>query len=157
MSSHFLYRNVNIKVYSLLFYLLFCMVWSFASHTEGNIYTYILRVYENRVLRRISGPNMRQQEAGRNWIIRSFIICIAHKILLKWTNRGELDGRDIYVAWDRWEIHTKFWSENLRQLGRPRRRWKFNIKRDLKEGEWKSMNWIHGIMIGSSGKAFWKL
>ena len=29
-----------------------------------------------------------------------------------------------------------------RPLGRPRRRWEYNIKMDLQEVEWKGMDWI---------------
>jgi hypothetical protein len=34
-------------------------------------------------------------------------------------------------------------SIKLSPLGRHRRRWKDNIKIDLKETGWKGMNWIH--------------
>jgi hypothetical protein len=42
-------------------------------------------------------------------------------------------------------MHTKFWSENLkdkRPLGRPRRRWEDNIRMDLKE-IWEGVDWLH--------------
>jgi hypothetical protein len=32
--------------------------------------------------------------------------------------------------------------EGRRPLGRPRRRWEDNIKRDIREVGWKDMNWI---------------
>jgi hypothetical protein len=38
-------------------------------------------VFENRVLRRISGP-MKEEVAGEECIIRSFITCTLHHILL---------------------------------------------------------------------------
>ena len=37
-----------------------------------------LRVFENRVLRRIFGG---QQESGENYIMRSLMICAAHPVL----------------------------------------------------------------------------
>jgi len=42
------------------------------------------------------------------------------------------------------ELHTGFWWGNLRErdFGRPRRRWEYNIKMDLQEVEWGSMDWI---------------
>jgi hypothetical protein len=40
----------------------------------------------------------------------------------------------------------KFFGRNpkgIRPLGRPRRRWKNNIKMDLKQIWWVGMNWVH--------------
>ena len=42
-------------------------------------------------------------------------------------------------------MYTGFWwgkSERKRPLERPRRRWKDNIKMDLQEVRWRSMDWI---------------
>jgi hypothetical protein len=33
--------------------------------------------------------------------------------------------------------------EGKRSLGRPRRRWEYNIEMDLREIGWSSMGWIH--------------
>jgi hypothetical protein len=33
--------------------------------------------------------------------------------------------------------------EEERPLGRPRRRWEDNVKRDLREIGWNGMDWIH--------------
>jgi hypothetical protein len=41
------------------------------------------------------------------------------------------------------ETHTRFWKENLRSLGKPRNRWKDNIKMNLKEIGWEDVDWIH--------------
>jgi hypothetical protein len=44
------------------------------------------------------------------------------------------------------EMHTKFWSENMkgkRVLRRPRNRWSDITKMDLKEAHWKAVGWIH--------------
>jgi hypothetical protein len=41
--------------------------------------------------------------------------------------------------------------ERKRPLGRPRRRWLDNIKIDLKEIKWNSMDWIVWLRIGTSG------
>jgi hypothetical protein len=37
---------------------------------------------------------------------------------------------------------TKVWLENLK--GMHRRRWKVNIKMDIREIKWKLVDWIHG-------------
>jgi hypothetical protein len=42
-------------------------------------------------------------------------------------------------------------TEGERQLGRPRPRWKYNIKIDLKEIRWDGMAWIVWVRIGTSG------
>jgi hypothetical protein len=34
-------------------------------------------------------------------------------------------------------------SEGRRPLGRPTRKWENNIKMDLKETRWKSLDWTH--------------
>jgi hypothetical protein len=41
-----------------------------------------LRVFENRVLRRIFGPKRKWREAGEDYIMRSLITCMFHQILL---------------------------------------------------------------------------
>jgi hypothetical protein len=41
-------------------------------------------------------------------------------------------------------------SEGKRPLGRPKRRWKFNIRTDLRELGWEGMGRIH-FRIGTSG------
>jgi hypothetical protein len=57
-----------------------------------------VRVFENKVLRRIFGHKRRkQQEAGENCITSSFIICIPRKILLERSNEGGR-GREGQVA-----------------------------------------------------------
>jgi hypothetical protein len=41
-----------------------------------------LRVFENKVLKRIFGPKKEEQGDGENYNIRSFLICTFHQILL---------------------------------------------------------------------------
>jgi len=44
------------------------------------------------------------------------------------------------------EMHTTFWSENMKgreNLGKPRPRWKDNIRVDLRELGWGGVDWIH--------------
>jgi hypothetical protein len=42
-------------------------------------------------------------------------------------------------------MYTKFWLENLEgtSLGRPRHRWKDNMKIHLKEIGWEGVDWIY--------------
>jgi hypothetical protein len=51
LSSHLLSRNVKIKIYKTIIVLYECETWSLTLKGE-----YRIRVFENRVLRRISGP-----------------------------------------------------------------------------------------------------
>jgi hypothetical protein len=105
-----------------------------------------LRVLENRVLRRIFGP--KREEDGswgklRNDELHSLyyspiIVIVIKSRRMRWagpvTRMGE--GRGVYrVLVGR--------PEGKRPLGRPRRRWKDNIKMDLRETGMDGANWIH--------------
>jgi hypothetical protein len=49
-----------------------------------------LRVFESRVLRSIYGPKRdKVTGGGKNYIMRSLMICILHQLLLKCSNREE--------------------------------------------------------------------
>jgi hypothetical protein len=48
------------------------------SHPRGK---HRLRVFQNRVLRRIFGQKRKKQDGGENYISNSFIICTVHQIL----------------------------------------------------------------------------
>jgi hypothetical protein len=39
-------------------------------------------------------------------------------------------------------LHIRVFTEGKRPLGRPRRRWKDNIRMDLREIGWRGMDWI---------------
>jgi hypothetical protein len=59
-----------------------CETWSLTLREK-----HILRVFENRVLRRIFGP--KRDEIMGEWRMLSFIICTLHQTLLGRSNRGE--------------------------------------------------------------------
>ena len=66
------YRNIN---FSDAFY--GCETWLLTLREKHR-----LRVFENRVLRRIFGPKRKEvQGNGENYIMRILMICIAHQIL----------------------------------------------------------------------------
>jgi hypothetical protein len=50
----------------------------------------------------------------------------------------------MWHAWGRGEVFTGFWlgGPKVRPLGRPRCRWKDNVKMDLREIEINGANWI---------------
>ena len=77
LSSSLLSKNLKIKIYRILilpFVLYGCETWSLTMREERR-----LRVFENRVLRRIFGPK-RDVVTGewRNYIMRNLMICTAH-------------------------------------------------------------------------------
>jgi len=80
LSSSFLFKNLKIKMYRtiILPVVLFgCETWSLSLKEERR-----LRVFENRVLRRIFGPKTDEvTESGENSIMRSLMICTPHPIL----------------------------------------------------------------------------
>jgi hypothetical protein len=62
-----------------------CETWSLALREEHR-----LRVFENRVLRRIFGPKRDEvTENGVSYTVRNFIICIHPQISLGKSSQGE--------------------------------------------------------------------
>jgi hypothetical protein len=104
-----------------------------------------LRVFENRVLRRIFGPKREEDGSWRKlhndelndlYSLPNIVRAIKSR-RMRWAGHvarmGE--GRSVYrVLVGR--------PEGKRQLGRPRRRWEYNIKMDLREIGIDGANWI---------------
>jgi hypothetical protein len=105
-----------------------------------------LRVFENRVLRRLFGP--KRDEVTGEW--RTFhneelrdlysspsIIRIIKSRRMRWAGHvaGMGEKRSVYRL-----LVRK--SEGKRPLGRPRRRWVDNIRMDLGEMRWGDVGWI---------------
>jgi hypothetical protein len=130
-------KNLKIKIYKTVILpvvLYGCETWSLT-----------LRVFENRVLRRIFGPKREVDGSWRklqNDELHSLysspnIVRVIKSRGLRWAEHvarvGE--GRGIYrVLVGR--------PEGKRPLGRPRRRWEDNIKMDLREIGIDGTNWI---------------
>jgi hypothetical protein len=117
-----------------------CETWSFTLREEQR-----LRVFENRVLRRIFGPQREEDGSWRkvhNDELHSLysspnIVRVTKSRRLRWAGHvarmGE--GRSVYrVLVGR--------PEGKRPWGRPRRRWEDNIKLDLREIGIDGANWI---------------
>jgi hypothetical protein len=126
-----------------------CETWSLTFGEE-----YRLRVFENRVLRKIFGPKREEDGSWRklhNDELHSLysspnIVRVIKSRRMRWAGHvarmGE--GRGVYrVLVGR--------SEGKRPLGRPRHRREDNIKMDLREIGIDEANWIHLTQIGSSG------
>jgi hypothetical protein len=82
LSSRFLFKNTNIRVHRTVVLpgvLYGYETWSLTLREEQR-----LRVSENRVLRRIFGPNrVRHQRSEGDYITRNFMTCTHHKILFE--------------------------------------------------------------------------
>ena len=123
-------------------------------HTHTHTHTHVLisvtlgekrrlRVFQNRVLRRVFGPKRDEVTGnGENYIMRSLVICtpVVKSRRMRWTGHVARMGEEREVH--RFLVGKR---EGKRQLGRPRRRWEDNIKMDLQEvgggcgGDWMEL------------------
>jgi hypothetical protein len=117
-----------------------CETWSLTFREEHR-----LRVFENRVLRKIFGPKREEDGSWRklhndelhDLYSSPNIVRVIKARRMRWDGHvarmGE--GRGAYRVLVRR-------PEGKRPLGRPRRRWEDNIKMDLREIEIDGANWI---------------
>jgi hypothetical protein len=133
-SSRLLSRNLKVKIYKTIVLpvvLYRCETWSSTLVEEHR-----LRVFENRVLRRIFGT--KRDEVMEEWrMLRSGelhnlysspdIIRLIKSRRMRWVGHVALmgEGRNVYTV-----LVGK--PEGRRPLGRPRRRWKDGIKVELR-------------------------
>jgi hypothetical protein len=136
--SSLLFRNVKIKIYRTIILpvvLYGCETWSLTLREECR-----LRVFENRVLRRIFGP--KGDEVTGEWrrihneelyalYSSPNIICVIKSRKLRGAGHVARMGerRGAYRV-----LVEK--PERRRPLGRPMRRWEDNIKMGLREVGW---------------------
>jgi hypothetical protein len=117
-----------------------CGTWSLTLGEEQR-----LRVFENRVLRRIFGPKRKEDGSWKKLHSDKLhslysspnIVRVIKSRKMRWTGHvarmGE--GRGVY----RVLVGKPEWK---RPLGRPRRKWEDNIKMDLREIGIDGTNWI---------------
>jgi hypothetical protein len=155
LSSHLLSRNVKVKIYKTIILpvvLYGCETWSLALREEHR-----LRVFENRVLRRIFGPKRDEvtgewrklhNEELRNLYSSPDIIRQVKTRRMRWAGHVARMGeeRNVYKV-----LVGK--PEGKRPLGRTRRRWEDGIRMDLRETDWEGV-WIgfDWLRIGTSGQ-----
>jgi hypothetical protein len=144
LSSCLLSRNVKVKIYKTIILpvvLYGCGTWSLTLREENR-----LRVFENRVLRRIFGP--KRDEVTGEW--RKLHSEELH-ILYSSPNIRQIKSRRM-----RWAGHVTRMEEEKnvyrvlmgkpegkRPLERPKRRWEDGIRLDLREIGWGSVDWFH--------------
>ena len=79
----FAIQKLTIKIYRTIILPLVlygCETWTLTLREERR-----LRVFENRVLRRVFGPKRDEvRENGENYIMRSLVICTPYRILCGW-------------------------------------------------------------------------
>jgi hypothetical protein len=143
-SSRLLSKNLKIKIYRTIIFpvvLYGCETWSLTLREER-----IQRVFENRVLRRVFGP--KRDEVTGEWrklhneglndlYSLPNIMRVVKSRRMRWAGHvarmGEYRG-----------VHRVLVGkpEGKRQLRRPRRRWKDNIKMDLQEVGGGRVDWM---------------
>jgi hypothetical protein len=144
VSSRLLSKSTKIRVSKTIILpvvLYGCETWPLTLREEQR-----LRVFENRGLRRIFGP--KRDEATGDWrrlhnkelndlYSSPNIIRVIKWRRLRWVGHvarmGEERGAYRILVGR---------PEGRRPLARPRRRWKGNIKMDIREVGWGGMNWI---------------
>jgi hypothetical protein len=131
-------KNLKIKIYKTVILpvvLYGCETWSLTLWEEHR-----LRVFENRVLRRIFGPKREEDGSWRK--VHSLysslnIVMVIKSRRMRWAGHvarmGE--GRGVRRA-------LVGRPEGKRPLGRPRSRWEDSIKMDLRETGIDGVNWI---------------
>jgi hypothetical protein len=152
LSASLLSKNTKIKIYriiTLLVVLYGCETWSLTLREEHR-----LRVFENRVLRRIFGP--KGDEVAGEWrrlhneelklYSAPNIIRVIKSRRMRWVGyvarMGEERGAYRVLVGR---------PEGRRPLGRPRRRWEYNIKMDLQEVGWGALTGLIWLRVGTGG------
>jgi len=144
LSSRLLSKNLKIKIYRtiiLLVVLYGCENWSLTLREERR-----LRVFENRVLRRLFGP--RRDEVTGEWrklhneelndlYSLPNIVRVVKSRRMRWAGHVASKGKDRGLHGVLVGKH-----EGKRPLGRPRHRWEDNIKMDLQEVGGSREDWM---------------
>ena len=132
--SSLLSKKLKIKIYRttiLLVVLYGCETWSLTLREERR-----LRVFENRVLRRVFGPKRNEvkgewrklhEELSDLYSLPNIVRVLKSRRMRRVGHVARMgEGRDVHKV-----LVGK--PEGKRPLGRPRHRWEDNIKMDLEE------------------------
>ena len=138
LSSSLLSKNLKIKIYRTIILpvvLYGCETWSLTLREEHR-----LRVFENRVLRRIFGPKRDGVTDALNDLYCSpSIVRVIKSRRMRWAGHVARMG-------ERRSVHKVLVGkpDGKRPLGRPRLRWEDNIKMEIQEvgkggGDWMQL------------------
>jgi hypothetical protein len=137
-------KNLKIKIYRtiiLLVILYGCETWSLTLREERR-----LRVFENRVSRRIFGPKRNEVIGERRKIHneeRNDLNCSPNIVRVIKSRRMRWAGHVVRMGEGRGVFRVLVGKpEGKRPLVRSRRRWEDNIKMDLQEMGCGSIDWI---------------
>ena len=154
LSSSLLSTKLKIKIYRtiILSVVLYgCETWSLTLREER-----WLRVFENRVLRRVFGP--KRDEVTEEWRKLhneelSDLYSLPNIMRVVKSRRMRWEGHVAHMGEGR-GVHRVLVGkpEGKRPLGRPRRRWEKKIKMDLQEVGGICGDWLR---IGTGGGRFW--
>jgi hypothetical protein len=125
LSSRLISKNLKIRIYKTVILpvvLYGCETWSFTLREEHR-----LRVFENRVLRRIFGPK-REEDGSWRKVHNDKLHNLYSSRRMRWAGHGSRmgEGRGVYMV-------LVGSPEDKRPMRRPRRRREDNIKTDLRE------------------------
>jgi hypothetical protein len=144
LSSRLLTKNVKIRIlqnYSFACGFVWCETWSLALREEHGV-----RVFENRVLRRIFGPK-KDEVAGDSRKLHTEEL---HNLYSSPSIIRMIKSRRMRWTWRVARVREKRNAcrilvgkpKGKRPLGTPRRRWVDNTKMDLRAKGWDGMDWI---------------
>jgi hypothetical protein len=146
LSSRFLSKNLKIEIYRIIILpvvLYGCETWSLTLREERR-----LRVFQNRVLRRVFGPK-RDKVTGKERKLHNDelndLYSLPNSVRVVKSRRMRWAGNVARMGEDR-GVHRMLVGKpgGKRSLGRPRRRWEDNIKIDFQEvglgrGDWMEL------------------
>jgi hypothetical protein len=144
----YIYRTIILPVV-----LYGCESWSLTLREQSR-----LRVFENKVLRRIFGPKRDEVTAEWRRLHNNELYALYSSPDIIWvikSRRLRLAGHMARMGERRGAYRAVVGKlEGTRPLGRPRRRWEDNIKIDLREVGWGGGAWTGSIClrIGTGGK-----
>jgi hypothetical protein len=107
LSSRLISKNLTIKIYKtviLPFVLYGCETWSLALREEHR-----LRVFENRVLRRIFGPKWEEDGSWRKLHNDELHNLYSSPNFVRVIKSRRMRWADMWHAWGRGEVFTGFW------------------------------------------------
>jgi hypothetical protein len=107
---------------------------------------YRLRLFENRVLRRISGPKTEELAAvWRRLHSEELHNLCASQNIIRVTKLRNMRWSEHVDIWERREMPTKFWSENINGRGHSEDLGVYGmiIFNELREAGWERVNQMH--------------